>query len=226
MKGKNIFWGLLLVALGLIFGLNALGLTNINVFFDGWWTLFIIVPCGFALFRERDKTGSLIGLAIGVALLLACQDILSFSLIRKLLLPAILVIVGLAILAKGISGDRGAKRFMDEHKDDIGSGEFCSTFSGQKLRFDNEYFGGAKLTAVFGGIDLDLTGALITEDVMIDATAIFGAIDIIVPANYRVRTCSNSIFGGVSEEVKHSSNEGQVTVYVKGNCVFGGVSVK
>lgn len=140
MKTKNILLGLLLVALGLIFGLNALGLTDIDVFFDGWWTLFIIVPCTVGLFRERDKTGNLIGLTIGVLLLLVCQDFLSFGTILKLIFPAILVIAGLSIIFKGALGDRAAHQFINAHKNDVGSGEYCSTFSGQKLHFNGEYF--------------------------------------------------------------------------------------
>ena len=37
---------------GVIFGLNALEITDINIFFDGWWTLFIIVPCFIGLFKD------------------------------------------------------------------------------------------------------------------------------------------------------------------------------
>lgn len=226
MKTKNILLGLLLVALGLIFGLNALGLTDIDVFFDGWWTLFIIVPCTVGLFRERDKTGNLIGLTIGVLLLLVCQDFLSFGTILKLIFPAILVIAGLSIIFKGALGDRAAHQFINAHKNDVGSGEYCSTFSGQKLHFNGEYFRGVKLSAVFGSIDLDLTGAIIDHDVLIDASAVFGGIDIIVPQNYRVKICSNSVFGSVSEEHSHATGEGFPTVYVNGTCVFGGVSIK
>lgn len=40
----NILWGLFFVALAIIIGLNSVGLININLFFDGWWTVFIIVP--------------------------------------------------------------------------------------------------------------------------------------------------------------------------------------
>ena len=45
-----------------IIGLNAFHITNIDLFFDGWWTLFIIVPCFFGLFKDQDKTGNIIGL--------------------------------------------------------------------------------------------------------------------------------------------------------------------
>lgn len=226
MKTKNIILGLLLVTLGVIFGLNALNLTNIDIFFDGWWTLFIIVPCALGLFQEREKTGNLIGLAIGVALLLACQGLLDFGMLLKLIFPAVLVIAGLAIILKNLLGDKAARRFIEEHKGDSGSGEYCSTFSGQKLHFNGEHFRGAKLSAIFGGIDLNLNGAIIDQDVVVDATAIFGGIDIVVPQNYMVKICSNSIFGGVSEEHPHATSDGSITIYINGSCVFGGVSVK
>lgn len=35
-KVENILWGIILVIIGIIFGGNALGVTNVNVFFDGW----------------------------------------------------------------------------------------------------------------------------------------------------------------------------------------------
>ena len=79
----NVLWGIVLIVVGLIIGGNALGITNINIFFDGWWTLFIIVPTFIGLFRENEKTGNLIGLLIGIALLLGCQNILDFDLIWK-----------------------------------------------------------------------------------------------------------------------------------------------
>ena len=44
-KFGNVLWGIILIIIGLIIGGNALGITNINIFFDGWWTLFIIIPC-------------------------------------------------------------------------------------------------------------------------------------------------------------------------------------
>ena len=41
----KILWGTALIAVGGIIALNAFGITDIELFFDGWWTLFIIVPC-------------------------------------------------------------------------------------------------------------------------------------------------------------------------------------
>ena len=41
---KSIIWGLALVAFGIILGLKSLKIIDFDIFFDGWWTLFIIIP--------------------------------------------------------------------------------------------------------------------------------------------------------------------------------------
>ena len=105
-KISSVIWGIVLIAAGALFALNALNITNIDIFFDGWWTLFIIVPCAVGLFTEREKTGNIIGIAVGVFLLLCCQDILSFSMLWKLLVPAIIVIIGLKMVFTGLFGNK------------------------------------------------------------------------------------------------------------------------
>ena len=97
---KNMLWGFVLVAIGVVLGLNALDITNIDLFFDGWWTLFIIVPCFINLFKNEDITSNFIGLVIGICLLLGCQDIVEFDLIRKLIVPFILVMIGISFIFK------------------------------------------------------------------------------------------------------------------------------
>ena len=72
-------------------GLSAFNIVDVNLFFDGWWTLFIIIPSFINIFAEEEKTGNIIALIVGVLLLLACQDYISFSTIWKLLFPSILM---------------------------------------------------------------------------------------------------------------------------------------
>ena len=108
-KLSKILWGIALIAVGSIFALKAFGVTNVEIFFDGWWTLFIIVPCLVGIFSEREKTGNIIGLLIGVFLLLCCQNVLSFDMFWKLAIPAIIVIVGLKMIFGAIFGDKAIK---------------------------------------------------------------------------------------------------------------------
>lgn len=59
---SKILWGIVLVALGVVIGLNALDIVHINFFFRGWWTLLIIIPCLIDLFNTKGdgKTGDLV----------------------------------------------------------------------------------------------------------------------------------------------------------------------
>lgn len=97
---KTILWGTILVIIGVVMGLNTLDITNIDIFFEGWWTLFIIIPSFVGLFTSKDKTSDIIGLLIGVILLLGVRDIIDFNLVWKLLLPIIIVIIGLSLIFK------------------------------------------------------------------------------------------------------------------------------
>ena len=105
-KITNTVLGALLIAVGVIFALNALEITDIDIFFDGWWTLFIIVPCVIGLFTERKKSGNLIGLAVGVLLLLGSWDIISFSVLWKLAVPVVIVMIGVKIIASQSKKDK------------------------------------------------------------------------------------------------------------------------
>ncbi len=223
-KTNHILWGIVLVAAGVIWALNEFHITNIDLFFEGWWTLFIIVPCTVGLFTEREKSGNIIGIVIGVLLLLCCQEILKFSVLWKLLVPAIIVIIGLKLIFTGLFGNK-ANEIMKKMKlegKQLKSG--CAAFSESKLNYSGEVFEGAELTATFGGVECDLRGAIIEKDCAIQVTAVFGGIDIFVPAGINVKVNSNCIFGGISN--KTAVYKDAPTVYISGTCMFGGVEIK
>ena len=85
-KKIEIIWGIALLLVGVILILNLSGITNIDVFFKGWWTLFIIVPSIIGIIKEEDKAGSFVSLTVGVLLLLCSRGILSYKLFWQLLL--------------------------------------------------------------------------------------------------------------------------------------------
>lgn len=222
---KNILWGIVLVIIGVIIGLNTIGITDIDIFFDGWWTLFIIVPCFIGLFTNKDKTGNIIGLLVGVILLLGMQNIIDFNLIWKLLLPSIIVIIGLSLIFKNTFNNKINNEIKKLNNKNTKDNEYCATFSGQRIDFPNEEFKGATLNSVFGSITCDLRGAKIKEDVVINASSVFGGIDIIVPDDVNIKIKSNSIFGGVNNKKKNNTDK-KYTIYVNASCLFGGVDIK
>ena len=225
-KVSSILWGVVLVAVGIILALNTLGIASIHIFFDGWWTLFIIVPCTIGLFTDYDKSGHLIGICSGVFLLLCCQGILSFRMFWRLLAPAVIVLIGVKIILGNVFGGRGEQAFkkIEESNGSIRSG--AATFSGATFDYTGEVFEGARLDAVFGGIKCDLRGAVINGDCVINASAVFSGIDIYVPEGMNVKVNSTSIFGGVSGKERRNDPANQHTLYLNATCLFGGVEVK
>ena len=177
-KSTKILFGVILIIAGILIALNALDIVDIGsyIFFDGWWTLFIIIPFAVSLFTEGIHVGNIVGLLIGVSLLLASLDIISFGLIFKLLVPVIIVAVGFSLIfgdaLKGAVKSTGKR--IKELKKDHTYQSYAAVFSGQELRFMGERIDGLKLNAVFGGIDCDLRGAIIENDIVIDAAAVFG----------------------------------------------------
>lgn len=225
-KSENILWGIVFIVIGLILAGNIFGIINVEIFFSGWWTLFIIIPNFIGLFKHNGRTGNIIGLLIGIALLLACQGVLRFEMIWRLLLPTIFIIIGISFIFRDTLGGKVNEEIKKLNKNKTDTNEYCSTFAGQNIKFDDEKFNGADLTAVFGGIECDLRKAIIEEDQVINASSIFGGIEIFVPENINVKIKSTPIFGGVSNKAKHSKEEGAHTIYINATCIFGGVEIK
>lgn len=223
-KLGNIIWGIVFIIIGLILGLNALDIVNINLFFDGWWTLFIIIPCFIGLFKSDNKTGDIIGLFIGIVLLLSSQGILSFELVRKLAIPSVLLIIGFCIIFGQLINKKINNKLKELNKDE--KNEYYATFGEQKIDLSNQEFNGATLNAVFGGVSIDIRNSIINKDEVINASAIFGGITILVPNNINIVVKSTPIFGGVSNKSQKNSDINQKTLYINGLCMFGGIDIK
>ena len=227
-KSKAIIWGAVLIIAGLGWALSSLGLIEVDIFFEGWWTLFIIVPCTISLFTSPDKVSAAVGLVVGVLLLLSAREIITWDMIVKLVIPAIIVLIGIKLIANAFLEKKTEKieESLKKNADSLDN-VFC-IFTGEEVKMEGKVFRGAELNAIFGGIDYDLRGAVIEPDCAIKATAIFGGIDIIVPDNVKVRVKSTGIFGGTSNKARRPDDgeENVITLYVSSLALFGGVDIK
>ncbi|XFA99517.1 LiaI-LiaF-like domain-containing protein [Candidatus Izemoplasma sp. B36] len=86
--------GILLLVIGIIILLNALNVIPVNIFFNGWWTLFLIVPALMSMSRQGITAGNAILLVLGVGFLLREQgwDYTQY------IVPALFIAVGLVII--------------------------------------------------------------------------------------------------------------------------------
>ena len=223
---NSIMWGAVFVVAGVLFALNALEITNIDFFFEGWWTFLIIIPSFIGLLTTKDKTGNAIGLSVGTLLFLGTRDIISFDMLWKLILPVIIILIGIKLIFTGIVGNRSTEVLKKIKANGGKVKSSAAVFSGTDVSFDGETFTGAEFNAIFGGIKCDLRNAVIEQDCVINSTAVFGGIDIFVPDNVNVKVYSNSVFGGVEDKRHHRFKGEGPTLYVNAICMFGGVDLK
>jgi predicted membrane protein len=309
---SNYLWGGILILVGIFLAGRALDLFQFTIFFDGWWTLFIIIPCFIGLFSNGgDKSSNLIGLCLGVFLLLSSQGIIKWSMFGPLFLASVLVCIGFKMLVPsrkskfeetnyktyesqsnqgnstnnftgGNSTTQDGSNASDNTQQNSNSSDnaqqgsnaqnsynssngssysysysyqkssnsnngyqnnyqntyqgngtnapFACTavLSGRDVRFDNEVFHGAVLSAVLGGIEMDLRNAIIRENVVIEAKTVLGGIDIFVPNYVRVVVNCTPILGGVDNRTitPYGADEKTITIYLNATCVLGGIDVK
>lgn len=232
-KTSSWLWGLVLIALGVILGVNALGIVRIDIFFPGWWTLFIIVPSAVALVSNEHKGGSLVALLIGVAFLLASLNVVSFGVLWKLLLPALLVVGGLAILLRSNSNGEVAEKIAKAKKaqekkiveaevvEEKKSGDKDEDEDDDKDDDDDDKWAKEEYWSTFSDQDVNYDGKKFSG---CKVDAVFGGADVdLRKAKIEDEAIlkASSIFGGIIVYVPDD-----VKVEVASTSIFGGVSDK
>jgi len=217
---SSVLWGLVLVALGIGIVGDMAGAWEMRLLFAGWWTLFLIVPAVLGMIEHGLRIGNAIGLVLGLALLACCRGFLPWEVLAKMLVPSVMVIIGGVMVFKNLF-HLNLGRVKVPHEKRM---EELVVFPGKNLFIQNEFFG-MDGEAVFGGLTIDLRGAQITENISIDALAIFGGVDILLPANVKVKLCDLSLFGGCCNKRNYAPVDAP-TVYVNATALFGGVEVK
>ncbi len=223
-KLNKILWGVAFLAAGALLILKALEVP-LDLSFEGWWTLFLIVPGAIGLVSSRDKTASLITLTVGVLLFLCTRGIILWKNIFEFGAAAVVIIIGLRLIF-GTFFDRGAEEKLKRLKTNGYRTELLTAiFGGCEKKVSGEMFIGGEVIAVFGGAELDLRNAFIEGDTVIKVTAVFGGIDVKLPDNVKVESKVVPILGGFSDKRKATPSGGVPTVTVTGIAMFGGIDV-
>jgi Cell wall-active antibiotics response 4TMS YvqF len=101
-----------------------------------------------------------------------------------------------------------------------------AVFSGSELR-PSVPFEGADLTALMGGVSLDLSNAPMARDTaVIDVFALMGGAVIIVPRDWDVTVRVTSLMGGCSDKRRPATMPATKHLIIQGMAVMGGVEIK
>ena len=219
------FLGITIVALGGILLLRNLGIIKFDdwhLFWGTFWAGIFLLAGLSALFSSRRPTGWVWGLllvAVAVAIGLNAYNIINIS-VWKLLWPVILILVGLAVVLGIGSGRRQSKKRAADGDDS----EKVAIFYGEESRVKGDYTGGS-VTAIFGGVELDLRQAKVKDGAVIDVFTFCGGIDISLPDDVIVQNDVRGILGG-SEDKTAPKSSAKKTIHLRGECILGGLEVK
>jgi predicted membrane protein len=185
--------------------------------------LLIVIGLIITLGSSDDKTGGLIAMAVRAFFLIPKIFRVTFDI--NVFWPLIFIVVGLILIFSRRIRIKGHSKLGTE--DDFL--DIANVFSGSEKKVKSDSFTGGKITAIFGGSEIDLTQAKLAPGVSeLEVTCVFGGAVIIVPSDWDVKVNVTSVFGGVDER-QHISDkfvDKSKQLIIKGTAVFGGVELK
>ena len=218
------FFGVTIVALGgvlLLRNLEIIKFDSWNVFWGTVWAAGLVLAGLVTIVSSRKlltRAWGLLLMAAGVSIGLNAYGVIDVS-IWKLFWPVVLIAVGLIMVFSIGSANR--KRAEESSTDD---NEKVAIFYGEQSRVRGDYTGGSA-TAIFGGVDLDLRQANIKDGAIIDVFTFCGGININLPDDVIVKNEVRGVLGG-SDDKTMSKPSAKKTIYLRGECVLGGLEIK
>ncbi len=226
-RTSKVIGGIALLAFGIVWALELLDVISISL--EGWWALFVIIPCFINIFNDRHKAGAIIGCGIGILLLLAARGIIPWNDIWKYMLCLVAVVWGVTLIffnnkkSSGRSDNEQAVPIVldgsKQHKIDV-------TFGKQDYSYDGQTFEGADVHVSFGFVGLDLRDADLRDGAVINVDCSFGGIQFRLPKGICINNGIDTTFAGVDCDCCIQPTDGAKTLYLQGHCNFGGVEIK
>ena len=221
----RIFWGLVLILLGVLFLLDQMGRVDFGDLISQWWPLVLVAAGLWQLISSnfQELAGGLFLIGLGAIFQLSKLEILGRN-VWHYVWPALIIGLGLWVLI-GAFRRSSATRFPGGKEDEL---DAFAIFAGLNRRIESQSFRGGKATAIMGGIELDLTSVRLAEaKAGLELTAIMGGIDVKVPRHIRVQLDGNPVLGGVENKHNYAPGSGaEQTLSIKATAILGGIEIK
>jgi len=236
--------GLGVIAVGVLFLLRNVGI----VYFDDLWQFWpvILIVVGLSKFANPHSASNVVsGLLIsGIGTVFLLRNLGYFyGDVWSYLWPGILIAIGLSILVKHLerihepppppgsstSFPSGAV-FPSATTSSSNFLHIENVFSGTRQKIESQDFEGGKIAVVFGGAEIDLRSAgTKREEITIKADAVFGGIELWVPAHWQTIVRGSGVFGSFEDKTFPAAPGATVKaprLLITGGAVFGSVIVK
>lgn len=223
-RTSKIIGGIALVAFGIVWALELIDVISISL--EGWWALFVIVPCFINIFNDRRKAGAIIGCGIGILLLLAARSIIPWNDIWKYMLCLVAVVWGLTLLFFSNKKSSVRRHNSEQAAPVVLDDNIEVNFGKQEYSYDGQPFEGADVHVSFGFVGLDLRDADIRDGAVINVDCSFGGIQIRLPKGVCINNRIDTTLAGVDCDCCTQPTDGAKTLCLKGHCNFGGIEIK
>src|SRR5580658_9167235 len=212
--------GVLIICAGAILLGGNLGLIDSYYVFRNFGPLVIFVLGAVLLARRRHDQ-------VMLGLVLMFVGAWGFATQQQWIKIHFWAVIGplMLVLAGGSVVWRAFNRPVPEGAGDAYIRTFA-LFSGAELR-PTVPFEGADVTAVMGGVKLDLSNAPMAGDTaVVDVFALMGGAEIFVPRDWDVTVKVISLMGGCSDKRRPSTLPATKHLIIQGMAVMGGVEIK
>jgi predicted membrane protein len=195
-----------------------------NVIFS--WPMLLVVIGLVMTLGAAEKTSGVIVMAVGGFFLIPMIFRETFH-AYNMFWPSIFIIVGVIFIASKRKGWNSVTSTATVGDDFI---DYVNVFSGGERQIVSENFRGGRISAVFGGMELDLTKAkLATGRNELEIACVFGGATLIVPDDWNISIEVTPVLGGFSDSRKLIPGRTVDTtkqLVIKGAVVFGGGEIK
>jgi hypothetical protein len=217
----RLILGFGIATIGILFTLDNVGVVDASFWLRGWPILLLLYGGGMLLTAgsTAELAGGGIWMLVGGGLLLDNFDLIPISVWD--LWPLVLVGVGVSLVVRGL---RPRTAVAGDEASYIHAFAFMSgvTRKSTTLTFD-----GGSLTAIMGGVEVDLRNArMVRQQAVIDCFAFWGGIEIKVPPGWAVSTRVLPVMGGFEDKTTPPAPEDTTgELVVTGWVVMGGIVV-
>lgn len=226
LSGRLIV-GVALMVLGALWTLDNLGIIADADRIIRWWP---VLPLAFGIMKltgfgtDKQAPFGVFLIVAGGLFLLGELDVadVNFSIIW----PLFFIFLGVHLTMRAL---RGAP--PPGPAGEVDSGEYVRSFAVMGAitrRNDSPSFRGGELSAVMGGVDLDLDRARPADGrAVIDVFAVWGGIEIRVPDDWRVEIEATPVMAGIESNARLAPGVEPVgTLVIRGFVMMGGVEIK
>lgn len=223
----RLVMGLIFVTLGALWTLDNLHVLDASSILRWWPVLLLIYGLARVTGIGARRTPLVGGLFAGAGLWLLLGVL---GLVRNglwSLWPVLLIGLGVSIMMRAMRTPGTGETGPDGSSDVSPYPRALAFMAGVTRHVQSQQLRGSEVTALMGGVELDLRGAKAAErEVIVDVFAMWGGIEIYVPDDWIVACEVTPIMGAVEEQIRPVSQGATTTLVIRGMVIMGGVEIR